>query len=52
MERVVEGNDGNDSEEGSKNSVFIAVWRNFILGYIFIFMSLNITNARMCYIEA
>ena len=45
IEQVIEGNHGNVSKEGSKYSVLIAVWRNFIIGYIFIFMSLNITNA-------
>ena len=32
--QVIEGNHGNDSKEGSKNSVFIAVWRNLIMYYI------------------
>ena len=50
MARIVEGNHGNDSKEGSKNSVFIAVLQNLIIVYIFIFISLNKTNACMCYI--
>ena len=49
--QVIEGYHGNDSKEGSKNSLFIAVLRNFLIGYICIFMSLNIINACMCYIE-
>ena len=34
--QVIEGNHVNDSKKGSKNSVFIAIWRNLIVGYIFI----------------
>ena len=49
--QVVEGNHGNDSKERSKNPVFIAVWQNFIIVYIFVFMNLNKTYARICYIE-
>ena len=49
--QVIEGNHGNNFKEGSKNSVFIAVWQNFIIGYIFIFTNLNKTNTCMCYIE-
>ena len=32
---------GKIPKEGSKNSVFIAVWRNLIIVYIFIFMSIK-----------
>ena len=50
MERVVEGNHGNDLKEGYQEFCVYRVWRNLIIVYIFIFMSVNKTNACMCYI--
>ena len=50
MARVVEGIMGTILKKGSKNSAFIALWRNLIIVYIFIFISVNETNTFMCYI--
>ena len=47
MEWVVEGNHRNDSKE---EFCVYRVCRNLIMVYIFIFMSVNKTNACMCYI--
>ena len=51
MERVVEGNHGNDSK-GLQEFCVYRIWRNLIKAYIFIFMSESKTNACMCYIVA
>ena len=37
MERVVEGNHGNDLKEGQQELCVYRVWRNLIVAYIFIF---------------
>ena len=50
MERVVEGNHGNNLKEGQQEFCVYRVWRNFIIVYIFSFMSVNKSNACMCYI--
>ena len=49
MERVVEGNHGKDLKEGLQEFCLYGVWRNLIIVYIFIFISVNKTNACMCY---
>ena len=50
MERVVEGNRGNNLKEGQQDFCVYRVWRNLIIVYIFIFMSISKINVCMCYI--
>ena len=51
MARVVERNHGNDSKRlGSKSSVFIAVWRNLIIGLHFYFYERKTKQMRACVI--
>ena len=50
MERVVEGNPGNDLKEGQQIFCVYRVWRNLIIAYIFIFMSVKLKKMRVCVI--
>ena len=50
IEQVVEGNHENNLKEGYQEFCVYRVWRNLIIVYIFIFMSVNKTNACICYI--
>ena len=41
MDPVLEGNHGENLKEGYQEFCVYRVWRNLIIGYIFIFMSVN-----------
>ena len=50
MERVVEGSHGNNLKKGQQEFCIYRVWRNLIIVYIFIFMSVSKINACIWYI--
>ena len=50
MYPVVKGDHGENSKEELQEFCVYQVWRNLIVVYIFIFMSVNKTNVYMRYI--